>query len=80
MTIEIGEINNWEDGKSQFGYPIGYEFDFNAKAIAAVQCPLDSFKKNIIWLQNGLEEKIKNVLAAAAVILLNKQFVGNAMQ
>ncbi len=73
-TIEIGEIDKWEDGKSQFGYPIGFEFYLNGKAIAAVQSPLDSFKKNIVWIQNGLDEKMKNVLAAASVVLLNKQF------
>ena len=71
ITIEIGEVHQWENAKERvWQITKGFEFYLNEEAIAAVQTPMDTFQKKYVWLKNGLDDKYKNLIAAAAVILM----------
>ena len=72
INIEIRPVNIWDNGKSPTFYPtIGYEFFMNGVSIAAVQMSPDTFVKKLVWLKNGLDDKMKTVLAAAVAAMLN---------
>lgn len=69
--IQISQVKQWEDGSSSlFRMICGYEFILNGKSIAAVQSSRDASKKRLVWLNRNLDEKMKNVLAAASASLM----------
>jgi hypothetical protein len=71
VTIQIREVRVWEDGKTPMMKAIcGYEFYLNDAAIAAVQSCIDTTKKRFVWLNQNLDQPLKDVLAAASAALL----------
>jgi len=72
ITIEIGEVVDWENQKAgKWALTKGFEFYEDGVAIAAVQSPQDTFKKKLVWMHNGLDEKKKKILATAIVVLMS---------
>ena len=70
-NIQIREVKQWEDGKVPVMKVIcGYVFYLDDKPIAAVQSSIDSFQKKFVWLHQNLDEKMKQVLAAASASLM----------
>lgn len=69
--IEIHEITEADDGKFSLIWTFhGYEFILNGKAVMAVQ----TMAKQYVWMDKGLDEKMKTILAAAAATLLFHEF------
>jgi len=70
QKIEIKNITVWDNGKSPTFYSVvGYEFYVDGVAIAAMQHPVDTFQKKLVWMKNGLDEKLKLIIAAAMNVL-----------
>ena len=68
--IEIKNITVWDNGKAPtFYYVVGYEFYVDGVAVAAMQHPMDTFQKKLVWMKNGLDEKLKLIIAAAMNVL-----------
>jgi hypothetical protein len=70
--IEIKNITIWDNGKSPTLYSVvGYEFYVDGVAVAAMQHPPDTFQKKFVWMKNGLDEKMKLVVASAMAVLFS---------
>jgi len=63
-----------KNGSDTRSYPaLGYEFIENGQSLSAVQYfggGALGYNKNIVWIYNGLDEKLKLVLAAASTAIL----------
>jgi hypothetical protein len=71
ITISIREVKRWEDGKTAlFNMICGYEFYIDNAVVAAVQSIPDTTKKKFVWIDGGLNEQVKSVLAAAAAAIM----------
>jgi hypothetical protein len=70
--IEIKNITVWDNGKSPTFYSVvGYEFYVDGVAVAAMQHPKDTFQKKLVWMKNGLDEKMKLIVASAMAVLFS---------
>jgi hypothetical protein len=70
--IEIKNITLWDNGKAPTFYSVvGYEFYLDGIAIAAMQNPKDTFQKKLVWMKNGLDEKMKLLVASAMSVLFS---------
>lgn len=73
-TINFSPITSNRDGSDKRSMPAeGYEFTENDKAIAAVQYyggGVLGANKNIVWIHNQLDEKIRLTIAAAMTAIL----------
>jgi len=70
--FDIKKITVWDNGKSPTLYSfVGFEFYADDMVVAAVQNPMDTFQKKLVWLENGLDEYMKLILATASSILFS---------
>ena len=70
--IEIRPVTVWDNGKSPGLYSVlGYEFYLDGVAMAALQHPVDTFQKKLVWLKKDLDENMKLILAAASAVLFS---------
>jgi hypothetical protein len=71
VVIPASSNKNGSDSRSMPA--LGYEFIENGQSLSALQYyggGIMGMNKNIVWLHNGLDEKIKLILAAASTAIL----------
>ena len=75
--IFLYPASSLKDSKDNQSFPArGYEFIENEKSIGAVQYlggGMIGYNKNIVWLDNRLDEKTKLILAAAMTAIMQKK-------
>ena len=73
MKIRIEQIFEREDGKSSLLNPFkGYVFYLDNASLGAVQ--ILPINQQFVWIDDGLDETMKGVIATAAVSLLVRNF------
>jgi hypothetical protein len=72
--IFVTPASSNKNGSDTRSYPaLGYEFIENGQSISAVQYfggGALGYNKNIVWIHNGPDEKVKLILAAASTAIL----------
>ena len=73
LTVFAPASSN-KNGGDKRSYPaLGYEFIENGQSISALQYfggGALGYNKNIVWIHNSLDEKVKLILAAASTAIL----------